>query len=173
MSIHRIVTCGDKDKLTPLSQVEGANFFTKEIDEALLNAEVDVAVHSSKDLPDILPDGLVVLFETKSVSPYDALVSRDNLKFRQLPSGWRIGASSLRRKDEIRALRPDLEIVDVRGNIQERLSLIKQDKVDAVVVAHAALIRLGLEDRISEVFPLSIFQTHPKQGCLSIIVKEE
>lgn len=164
-----IATTGDKDRGTPLSEVEGSDFFTREIDEALLSGDVDVAVHSAKDLPEVLPDGLEVLAETRALSPYDALVSRGNLKLSQLPAGSRVGTSSSRRKQELFLLRPDLALVDIRGNIGERIGLVDTGEIDALVVAHAALIRLGLEHRAAEVFPLDIFQTHPHQGRLAIV----
>ncbi len=168
-----IVTIGDQDKITPLSKVKDADFFTREIDQALLKKEIDLAVHSSKDLPDVLAKGLAVVFETPSISRYDCLVSRNKLKLRDLPKGWRIAASSQRRKEEISTLRKDLDIVEIRGNIEERIALLDSGKIDALIVAHAALIRLGSEERISEIFPLDIFHTHPKQGSLSLVAREE
>jgi len=170
--VRKINTPGDRDKKTSLSGVEDSDFFTRDIDEALLKAEIDMAVHSSKDLPEALLQGLKVLFETESISRFDALVSKGNHKFAELALGSRVGASSLRRKTELKRLRPDLEIVDVRGTIEERLSLVDLGKIDALIVAHAALIRLKLEHRISEIFPLHIFKTHPKQGSLSILTRK-
>jgi len=171
-SIRKIYTTGDRDKITPLSDVDGSDFFTREIDEALLAGEIDVGVHSSKDLPEILPEELVVAVETESISHYDALVSRGNIKFGELPADSRIGASSARRKNDIKALREDLAIIDVRGNIEERLALIDSGKIDALIVAEAALIRLNLEHRITEVLSLEFFKTHPKQGRISLVVKK-
>lgn len=168
-----IPTTGDKDKITPLTSVEEADFFTREIDEALLRGEIDIALHSSKDLPDKLNRGLRVVLETRSISPFDALVSRGRLKLSQLPCSTRVGASSRRRKEQIRELRQDLVLVDVRGNIGERLALIDAGKIDALVVAHAALIRLGLEHMISEVFNGGNFTAHPKQGSLTLVTRED
>jgi hydroxymethylbilane synthase len=90
-----------------------------------------------------------------------------------LPVESRIGTSSQRRKEQIRELRPDLELVDIRGNIQERLALIDTGRINALIVAHAALLRLGLESRISEILPLAAFTTHPKQGRLSVVARED
>ncbi|MDP2922495.1 MAG: hydroxymethylbilane synthase [Candidatus Omnitrophota bacterium] len=168
-----IRTQGDKDKITPLDEVSSPDFFTREIDQALLAGEIDLAVHSSKDLPDILAKGLTLVFETPSISPYDALVSKDKLKLTQLPQGTRIGLSSQRRKGQIKSLRPDLEIVDIRGNIEERMALIEKGRVDAIIVALAALLRLGLQSETSEIFSLENFTTHPKQGRLSLLAKEQ
>ena len=168
-----ISTLGDKNKITPLPSVEGSDFFTREIDQALLEREIDIALHSSKDLPDKLNDGLRVVLETKSISPFDVLASKGKLKLKDLPYASRVGTSSRRRKDQIRALRQDLMIVDVRGNIGERLALIDAGKIDALVVAHAAIIRLGLEHMISEVFNGDNFTAHPKQGSLTLVSRED
>ena len=168
-----ISTLGDKDKITSLINAEGSDFFTREIDQALLSGEIDVALHSSKDLPGQLNQGLKIVIETESISHFDALVSRDRLKLFELPSASRVGTSSQRRKEQIYALRQDLILVDVRGNIEERLNLIDTGKIDALVVAHAALIRLGLEHMISEVFSGDNFAVHPKQGSLTLVTKED
>lgn len=168
-----IDTAGDIDRTTPLSKVTRMDFFTDEIDRQLLNGSIDLAIHSSKDLPEVLPKGLIVIFETGPLSPYEALVSKGDVKLKDLASGSKIGVSSQRRKDQLNLLRPDLKIVDIRGNIQERLKLIEEDKIDALIIAHAALIRLGLEDKIAEIFPLNTFMPHPKQGKISIVVKED
>ncbi len=169
--VLRINTQGDKDKVIALSQVEGSDFFTREIDAALLSGAIDLGLHSAKDLPTALPEGLAVLFETPSISPYDALVSKGKLKLKNLAQGARVGTSSQRRKFELYTLRKDLISVEVRGNIQERLSLIDKGKIDALIVAHAALIRLGLEEEIAEIFSLDVFNTHPKQGSLSLVAR--
>lgn len=171
-AIKTIHTKGDKDKITPISQVEGSDFFTKEIDDALLSGDIDLAVHSSKDLPEVLPKGLIVAFETKTISPFDVLVSRKAYKFNQLPLGSKIGVSSLRRKEQIKAKRADLEIVDIRGNIEERLAFIDSGEIEALIVAHAALIRLGLENRISEILTSKDFSAHSKQGSLSLVARK-
>jgi len=168
-----IETRGDRDKKTLLSDVEGSDFFTKEIDEALLSAKIDIGVHSAKDLPEILPNGLAVILETPSVSLHDALISKGNLKLSQLPKNSRIGLSSVRRKSQIQKLRKDLRIVDIRGTIEERVALLDAGSVEALVIAQAALIRLGLEARAAEIFPLDVLKAHPKQGRLSLVAREE
>lgn len=170
-NVNKILTTGDIDKTTPISEVEGTDFFTRQLDEALLEGRIDVAVHSAKDLPDPLPEGLEIAVETPSISRNDALVSNSGAGFFELPENSRIGASSLRRKEEIRILRKDLKIVDVRGDIIHRLSLIEAGLIDALVVAHAALMRLGLENRAAEILPLNLFETHPKQGSLSLVMR--
>lgn len=165
-----IDTYGDKDKTTPISEIEGTDFFTREIEEALLDGRIDFAVHSAKDMPDELPKGLTVAAMTRQIDPYDALVSRDNLTIDQLPLNARIGSSSLRRKAQLKKYRSDLQIIDIRGNIDERLE--KLDELDAVIVAACALIRLGLEGRIAQRIPLDILTPHPLQGALAIEVRE-
>ncbi|MDP2941834.1 MAG: hydroxymethylbilane synthase [Candidatus Omnitrophota bacterium] len=166
-------TAGDKDKITPISEIEGSDFFTGELDQALLREEIDLAVHSSKDLPESIPGGLSIAFETASLSPFDALVSRNRLKLKALPAQSRVGTSSQRRKNQLRQSRPDLSIIDIRGTIEERLALLEGGKIDALIVAYAALIRLGKEALAAEVFDTETFPGHPKQGSLSIVAKEE
>jgi len=166
-------TPGDRDRTTPISDVEGTDFFTRDLDEALARNEIDVAVHSAKDLPQAMPEDLKVILETDSVSPYDCLVSHGDVSFRKLPSGASLGASSRRRKEQVRRLRPDLRVVDVRGNIEERMSLVKNGKIDALIVAEAALLRLGLESKITEVLKADEFPAHPKQGSLALVARED
>ena len=168
-----IDTTGDIDKLTPISEVEGSDFFTKEIEESLLKDEIDFAVHSAKDLPDIIPKGLMIAAITKSIDPYDALVSKGNLKIDELPKGAKIGASSMRRKIQLKRYREDFQIIDIRGNIQERLEKLDKDSLDAIVVAACALVRLDLEKRITQRIPFSILTPHPLQGSLAIEIRED
>ncbi|MBI5143573.1 MAG: hydroxymethylbilane synthase [Candidatus Omnitrophica bacterium] len=164
-----IDTYGDKDKFTPISDIEGSDFFTREIENALLKGRIDFAVHSAKDMPDAIPEGLHIAAITKSIDPYDALVSKGNLKLDELPFVARIGTSSLRRKQQLKSYRNDFEIVDIRGNIEERLKLLDNDsKLDAIVIAACALVRLGLEHRISQRIPFEILRPHPLQGSLAI-----
>ncbi|PIU41679.1 MAG: hydroxymethylbilane synthase [Candidatus Omnitrophica bacterium CG07_land_8_20_14_0_80_42_15] len=166
-----IDTYGDKDKVTPISQIEGTDFFTREIDEALLKDKVDFAVHSAKDLPDTVKEGLVVAAQTKSIDPYDALVSRNGLKLAELPQGARIGTSSIRRKTQLSKYRDDFDIVGIRGNIEERLEKLDAGDLDAIVIAASGLVRLGLEKRITERIPLEIIKPHPLQGALAIVTR--
>lgn len=173
IEIVGIDTYGDKDKATPISDIEGTDFFTREIDNALLQDEIDFAVHSAKDLPDKISEGLFVAAITKSIDPDDALVSKYNLKIDELKKGARIGASSQRRKTQLLAYRSDFKIVDIRGNIHERLDKLEKDNLDAIVVAACALTRLGLEHKISQRLPHNILEPHPLQGSLAIVVKED
>ena len=167
-----IDTYGDKDRATPISEVEGSDFFTREIDEALLRGEIDpersrsidFAVHSAKDLPEQIPEGLYIVAITKSIDSYDALVSKNGLKLAELPHGARIGTSSFRRKTQLREYRDDFDIVDIRGNIEERLKRLDAGDLDAIVIAASGLVRLGLEKRITERIPFRIIKPHPLQG---------
>jgi hydroxymethylbilane synthase len=194
-AIVGVDTSGDRDKVTPLSEIEGTDFFTREIEEALLKGEIDFAVHSAKDLPEEIPAGLVIAAITKSIDPSDALVSKNNFTLEGLPKGARIGASSARRKEQLRVFRRDFQIIDIRGNIEERLSLLdanecvakhsltegdkrqttndEQPNLDAVIVAACALVRLGLEERITQRISLDILKPHPWQGSLAIEARSE
>src|SRR3989338_663296 len=167
-----INTIGDRDKKTPISEMEGTDFFTRDIDEALIHKKIDFAVHSAKDLPDVIPEGIVVATITKSVNPYDVLVSRKNLKLRELPKGARVGTSSERRKNQLRAYRPDLTIVDIRGTMQERLDKMESENLDAIVIAGAGLNRLGLGGHIAEQISFDILKPHPLQGSLAVTVRK-
>lgn len=172
LKIVGIDTYGDKDKTTPLSDIEETDFFTREIEQALLRGEIDFAVHSAKDLADEIPQGLVVAAITNPIEPYDALISKDNLKIDELRLGAKIGASSLRRKTQLKKYRADFNIIDIRGNIQERLERLDKDGLDAIIVAACALVRLGLEERIVQRVPFKILTPHPLQGALAIEVKQ-
>ena len=170
-------TTGDIDKETSISEIEGSDFFTDTIEKALLNNEIDVAVHSAKDLPDVIPKGLKIVAITKSLNPFDSLVVREELKkfgsLDKLPKGAKVGASSIRRKEALRKYRDDLIIKDIRGNIDERLEKLDKGEYDGIIVAACALIRLRLENRISQIIPFDIVQPHPLQGCLAIETRED
>lgn len=178
-----IDTYGDRDRITPISEIEGTDFFTREIDDALLKGEIDLAVHSAKDLPDKMPEGLTIAVITKSLDPYDALVSKGNLKIERLPLGARIGTSSLRRKIQLKKYRGDFQIIDIRGNIEERLQGLDYGyqppnsnhklTLDAIVIAACALVRLGLEERITQRIAFEILKPHPLQGSLAVVIRKE
>ena len=172
----KIDTYGDRDRATPISQIEGDDFFTRELDDALLRGEIDFAVHSAKDLPDNLKENLTIAAITRSIDPYDVLVSKDGLSLSELRYGARIGTSSIRRKDALRKFRPDFTILDIRGNIEERLKLLDCDKslnLDAIVIAAAGLLRLGLAHRIREKISFEILKPHPLQGKLAVLTRKE
>jgi uroporphyrinogen III methyltransferase / synthase len=157
-------TKGDKDKTTPLTSQPADDFFTDTLDEALIQNSIDIAVHSAKDLPKTLRDGLEIFALTKSVGDADAWVS--NYSWDNLPKGAKVGTSSLLRQSQVKELRPDVTIVDIRGTIEERIELVKQGKVDGIIVAACALERLGLKDTIKDLFP---WEGMPLQGQLAIV----
>ncbi len=166
-----IDTSGDKDRKTPVCKMEGTDFFTGEIDAALLEDKIDMAVHSAKDLPDEMMEGLTVAAITLSIDLFDVLVSKNNLTLEKLPYGAKIGTSSTRRKKQLKVYREDLEIIDIRGNINDRMENLQKSDLDGIVIASAGLIRLGREDEISQRIPLEIMKTHPLQGALALVVR--
>ncbi|MFM6904472.1 MAG: hydroxymethylbilane synthase [Acinetobacter tjernbergiae] len=148
VELVKFVTQGDKILDTPLAKIGGKGLFVKELEAALLDGRADLAVHSMKDVPMHLPEGLTLAVICEREDPLDAFVSNHYLHFDELPLGAKVGTSSLRRKCQILQLRPDLEIVDLRGNVGTRLSKLDDGLYDAIILASAGLKRLGLADRI-------------------------
>lgn len=173
IEIVSIQTRGDKDKISLLLDKENSDFFTREIEQALLDGSIDAAIHSAKDLRGEIPQGLVIAAITSSISPFECLVSQGNLTLKELPSGACIGTSSQKRKQALINFRSDLIVKDIRGNINERLAQLDSGKFDAIIVAHAALIRLGYEDKIAEIIPKEIMEPHPLQGSLAIQIRRD
>ncbi len=164
--VKKTVSYGDRHKdVSLMDRSVAADFFTRELDEALLDGRADVAVHSAKDLPYPLPAGLEVIALTEAKDKTDSLVTRHGETLATLPPGSRIGTSSAVRKAELLALRTDIEVVPIRGTIEERIAQVDDGKVDALIVATCALNRLGLSHRASERLP---FRTHPLQGNLAV-----
>lgn len=163
-----ILSLGDRDKTTSLMGQVPADFFTRELDEALLCGQADIAVHSAKDLPYPLHDGLEVVALLPAANQSDSLVSRFDVPLAQLPEGASVGTSSKKRAEQLAALRPDLKISHIRGTIEERIAQVDNGSVDALIVATCALDRLGLRHRASEELP---FETHPLQGHLAVVAK--
>lgn len=157
-------TTGDKDKTTSLATGAADDFFTDTLDIAVLNREVDIAVHSAKDLPQTMSEGLRVFALTKSVDDTDAFAG--GVKFKDLPPGAKVGTSSEIRRNGIKELNPTIEVVDIRGDIIERLNLIAKGICDGVIVATAALKRLGLEKHIQDIMP---WEATPLQGQLAVV----
>jgi len=169
IEVHFTETIGDRDlKSSLMDQTVPVDFFTQELDQSVLEERVDFALHSAKDLPYPLPRGLEVISLLAAGDKSDALVSRDGLTFKDLPIGATVGTSSASRKQQILELRPDLEIVSIRGTIEARLDYVARGEVDAVIVATCALKRLGLDQHISDVLPI---KTHPLQGNLAVVAK--
>jgi hydroxymethylbilane synthase len=164
-----IETTGDLDLKTSLRFLDKTDFFTREIDALLFSQSCRIAVHSAKDVPDPLPQGLVLIALTKGVDPSDSLAFRQSESLDTLPLGAKVGTSSLRRESNVRLLRRDLVCVDIRGSIDSRLAQLDAGMVDALVVAEAALIRLGLTHRSRITLPGS---SAPFQGQLAIVARE-
>ncbi|MBI3315301.1 MAG: uroporphyrinogen-III C-methyltransferase, partial [Candidatus Omnitrophica bacterium] len=162
--IVTFVTQGDKDKKTSLTRQPGDDFFTDTLDQALLKGGIDIAVHSAKDLPQHIPAGLEIFTLTETLDDRDAWVGP--CAFADLPKGAKVGTSSILRQKQIKELRPDVNIIDIRGTIEERIELVKQGKVNGIVVAACALKRLGLEKKIKEIFP---WEGMPLQGQLAVV----
>ena len=166
--LQKIVTKGDKILDVPLSKIGGKGLFTKEIETALLEGEVDLAVHSLKDMPTKLPDGLCLTAITRRAVVGDAFVSNKYRTFAEMPAGAVLGTSSLRRKAQLLARRPDLDIRDLRGNVDTRLRKLDEGRYDAIILAAAGLTRLGYGDRIKETLPCDFCIPAVGQGALAI-----
>ena len=167
LEVRTVHTTGDR-RPEPLSEISGEGVFTKELETALLAGEIDIAVHSLKDLPTDIAHGLAVAAVTRREDPRDALVSRDRTPLAKLPRGARIGTGSVRRAAQLRLLRPDVKPVPIRGNVDTRLAKVGSGDVDAVIVAAAALSRLGWLDRAAELIPLEAMLPAPGQGALAV-----
>jgi len=167
VSISQMATKGDRSHHTRFDRIAGVGIFVKELEEALINGRIDLAVHSLKDMPAQVPQGLFLTAVTERLDPRDVLVSRVG-GFAELPSGSRIGTGSFRRAIQLAAYRPDLEVRNIRGNIDTRLRKVLHGEFDGVILAAAALIRLGWEDKISEYLPLEHFLPAVGQGALVI-----
>ena len=150
IELVKMSTQGDKILDTPLAKVGGKGLFVKELEKSLLSEETDIAVHSMKDVPVELPDGLHLSTICPREDPRDAFVSNQYKSFEELPRGARLGTSSLRRQCQLATLRPDLNIIDLRGNVNTRLQKLDDGEYDAIILAAAGLIRLKFEDRITE-----------------------
>jgi hydroxymethylbilane synthase len=168
-----VTTTGDKIQDIPLNQVGGKGLFLKEIEEALLAGQADLAVHSLKDVPAQLAQGLIIGCVPKREDPRDAIRTRTGCFFKDLPSGAKVGTSSLRRTVQLRAVRPDLEYVPLRGNVDTRLRRCEEGVVDAVVLAYAGLRRLGRASEVTELLSPEICLPAVGQGALGIEIRAE
>lgn len=171
--LKRIQTSGDKIQDVPLAKVGGKGLFVKEIEEALLRNEIDLAVHSMKDLPAVLPNGLTIICVPEREDPRDALLTRDGKNLEALPVGARVGTSSLRRQSQLLHVRPDLHIEMLRGNVDTRLRKLQEKKFDAIVLAASGLKRLGWDAHITECLPISVSLPAIGQGALGIEGRED
>lgn len=163
-----IKTTGDQIQDVPLAKVGGKGLFVKEIEEALLRGDIDLAVHSMKDVPVELPDGLHLSVITQREDPRDVLISRDEISFHKLPQRSTVGTGSLRRQSQLLHLRPDLRIKPLRGNLDTRLRKLEEGSIDAIVLAAAGVKRLGLTNQITEYFDPSKCLPAIGQGALGL-----
>lgn len=168
VEIQKIETKGDKILDVPLAKIGGKGLFVKEIEEALLREEIDIAVHSMKDMPGEMPEGLQIGPVPLREDPRDALISREGKVLADLPQGAVVGTSSLRRQAQLLALRPDLKIVSLRGNLDTRLRKVKEGAFDAILLAAAGLHRLGWAAEITEYLAPESFLPAIAQGALAI-----
>ena len=173
IELVKIVTEGDRILDRPLSQIGGKGLFLKELERSMLNGDSDLAVHSMKDVPANMAEGLVLDAVLPRANPYDALVSRDNRLLADLPAGSNVGTSSLRRKSQLLALRPDLTVTDLRGNVDTRLRKLDEGQYDAIILACAGLQRLGLGDRITEALQLPDWLPASTQGIIGLQCRQD
>ncbi len=173
VELVKIKTTGDKILDVPLAQVGGKGLFVKEIEAALLDERVDIAVHSMKDMPAEIPPGLCIGAVPQRENPLDVLISKNGKVFSELPNGARLGSSSLRRCAQVRHMRPDINVCGLRGNLDTRLRKLKTEDIDAIILAAAGIIRLGLSDHITEYIPESIMLPAIGQGALSIEIRQD
>ncbi|HEX4409445.1 MAG TPA: hydroxymethylbilane synthase [Xanthobacteraceae bacterium] len=168
-----IRTTGDVIQDRPLAEAGGKGLFTKEIEEALLSGTIDLAVHSSKDVPTIMPPGLALVAFLPREDPRDAFIGRTVKTWRELPQGAKIGSSSPRRQAWLKHMRPDLNVVNLRGNVETRLRKVRDGEVDGTLLAVAGLKRLGLLDAASSVLDIDEFLPAAGQGAIGIEIRSD
>jgi hydroxymethylbilane synthase len=161
-------TSGDRIQDRPLSEAGGKGLFTKELEEALYDGRIDIAAHSSKDMPTVLPDGLELSAFLPREDPRDAFIGRDAKSIVELHEGAVVGSSSLRRQALIKRMRPDLQVVMFRGNVQTRLRKLSEGVAEGTILAHAGLKRLHLEHVVTDLMALDFFPPAPGQGAICI-----
>ena len=173
VELVKIVTSGDRILDVPLAKIGGKGLFTKEIEQAMLDKKIDLAVHSLKDMPTELPEGLTLAAITERAHAGDAFVSNKYASLAALPVGAVVGTSSLRRRAQLLRVRPDLTIVDLRGNLDTRLAKLDRGEVDAIVLAVAGLVRLGWSERVTEILSPEACLPAVGQGALAIEARED
>lgn len=170
VELNVIITTGDRIQDKALSKIGGKGLFLKELEEAMLRGEAQIAVHSLKDVPTVMPDGLLLAAITEREDCRDALLSEKYVNIDDLPKGAVVGTSSLRRRMQIEKIRPDLVIKDLRGNVDTRIRKLKEGQFDAIILAAAGINRLSLLDAVKHVYPISLEEMVPSmgQGALGI-----
>jgi hydroxymethylbilane synthase len=172
LTLVKITTEGDRRKNVPVERISTYGVFVKEIQQALLKGRIDLAVHSLKDMPVEKTDGLSLAAVTERLNPGDVLISRGS-RLLELSPGATIGTGSLRRSSQLTGCRPDLTVKGIRGNIDTRLRRVSDGEIDGIIIAASALIRLGLESKITEYLPLDKFLPSAGQGALGIEIRSE
>jgi hydroxymethylbilane synthase len=173
IEIHVVVTSGDRDQKSHLTDIGGKGIFIRELEEALLDGTVDIAVHSFKDVTSHLAPSLTLATFLKPESVCDVMVTRGELPFEKLPEGAVIGTGSMRRKALLLRLRPDLCIVPIRGNIDTRIARVDRGDYDGIMLSEAGLIRLGLDKKVSVRFDPSMFYPAPGQGVVTVEIRNQ
>ena len=168
VEVVSITTSGDRFRNVPIEQIGDKGVFIKEIEEALLDGGIDVAVHSMKDLPTEVPEGLAIAAVPEREDPRDAMISRVARSLAGLPAGGRVGTGSLRRQAQVLHHRPDLEVVPIRGNVDTRMAKLERGEVEALVLALAGLKRLGREGEATELLPPDTMLSAVAQGALGL-----
>jgi len=170
VELNVIVTTGDKIIDKPLAAIGGKGLFLKELEEAMLRGEAQIAVHSLKDVPTVMPEGLILAAITQREDVRDALLSEKYADIDSLPQGATVGTSSLRRRMQIEKIRPDLKSKDLRGNVDTRIRKLKEGEFDAIILAAAGINRLGFTGSVTHVYPISLYEMIPSmgQGALGI-----
>ena len=177
MALEIIQTTGDREQTQPLSRIGGKGLFTRELDHALLEGRIDLAVHSLKDLPTELESGLTLACVPEREDPRDVLMAPESrpppVGLHRLAAGARVGTSSLRRQALLRAFRPDVEVANIRGNLDTRLAKLDRQEFDAIIVAAAGVRRLGLWRRVGETLERTSWLPAPGQGALGLITRSD
>ena len=173
VTLIKIKTTGDKIQDAPLAKIGGKGLFVKEIEEALKDERIDLAVHSIKDVPTELPEGLHLSAITKREDPRDVLISKDGTRLKDLPRGAKIGTSSLRRQAQLLHFRGDFQMIPLRGNLDTRMKKLDTENLDGIVIALAGVRRLGLELRVTEIIPTEICLPAIGQGALGIETRKK
>ena len=168
-----IKTAGDSNSSLPLLSIKQKGIFEREIDKMVLRGDVDFAVHSLKDIPTDQPRGTAVVAVPKRDSPYDVLVSNHNLPLERMPFGASVGTSSPRRMVQLYRARPDLRVKPIRGNVETRIRKLDENLYDAIVLAEAGILRLGMKDRITQRLPLMEFMPSAGQGALALVTRKD
>lgn len=170
--IVKIKTTGDKVLDSPLSKIGDKGLFTREIERALLDGEIDCAVHSLKDLPTELPDGLEIIAFSEREDVRDALIAQDGMKLLELPKGSTVATGSLRRRSQLMNLRSDLNLVDIRGNLNTRLRKLEEEGYAGMMLAYAGIKRLGMADKVTEILPPSTMVPAVGQGIIAVEARQ-